>query len=323
MKAERLVALLFTIQRRRRSTAAELAAELEVSERTIYRDIAALQAAGVPLWSEPGRHGGVQLVEGWRTQLDGLTAREAGAMFAAEVPQALAELGLGTAMSAARAKVLSTMPAELREHARQIAERFHLDAPGWFHRAEDATHLIGVAQAVWEQRRLRMHYSKDDALLERVVDPLGLVMKAAVWYLVARVGDDIRTYRVSRIAAIQDDAARFDRPADFDLPTWWAKSSARFERSLSRVRVRLRLGPSGIRRLRYVTDAQAAAEAVRNASEPDSEGWREVELEVESEQVAVSELAGLGPAVEVLEPRSLRAALAQHGRAIAARNAVD
>src|SRR5688500_14950792 len=233
MRAERLVALLFTLQSRRSATIAELAAALEVSERTMHRDIAALQATGVPVWTETGRNGGVRLMDGWRTRLDGLTSREAVAIFAMGVPRALAELGLGTAVSAAHAKVSATLPAPLRDQAQHVAQRFHLDAPGWFKREDETEHLADVARAVWEQHQLRITYG--ERKVERVPDPLGLVLKAGVWYLVARIDGTTRTYRVSRIAAVEELDERFDRPTDFDLATWWQQSSTQFERSLHEV----------------------------------------------------------------------------------------
>ncbi|HEX2132994.1 MAG TPA: WYL domain-containing protein [Actinophytocola sp.] len=320
MRAERLVTLLFLLQQRRRATAAELAEALAVSERTVYRDIAALEAAGVPLWTEQGRSGGIRLVDGWRTRLDGLTGREAAAMLAAGVPEVLAELGLGSALTGARAKVLATLPAGLRDYASRVGARFHLDAPGWFHRPEEVGHLAAVASAVADERRLRVRYRRADREVERLLEPLGLVVKAGVWYLVAHPvpGEEPRTYRVGRIVSVEFDGP-FERPP-FDLAAWWAETSARFERSLVRDRVRLRLSPWAQRVLREVTDPEAAAEALAGAGRPDEQGWREVELGVESEHVALTQLSGLGAGVEVLSPPSLRAALAEVGRAIAARN---
>jgi len=320
MRAERLVTLLFLLQQRRRATAAELAEALAVSERTVYRDIAALEAAGVPLWTEQGRAGGVRLVDGWRTRLDGLTGKEAAAMLATGVPEVLAQLGLGTAMTGARAKVLATLPAGLRDYAEQVGARFHLDAPGWFHRAEEVRHLTAVASAVADARRLQVRYRRADQEVERLLEPLGVVVKAGVWYLVARPvpGDVPRTYRVARLVAVAV-ADPFERPS-FDLATWWSETSSRFERSLLRDRVRLRLSPLAQRLLREVTDPEAAAEALAAAGPPDKDGWREVHLAVEAEHVALSQLSGLGAGVEVLSPASLRAALADVGRAIAARN---
>lgn len=312
--------LLFLLQQRRRATAAELADALAVSERTVYRDIAALESAGVPLWTEQGRAGGIRLVDGWRTRLDGLTGKEAAAIFALGVPEVLAELGLGSALTGARAKVLATLPAGLRDYAQQVGDRFHLDAPGWFHRQEEVSHLAAVASAVAGTRRLRVRYGRADHVVDRLLEPLGVVVKAGVWYLVARPvpGDVPRTYRVARIVSAVEDEP-FERPP-FDLVSWWAETSARFERSLLRERVRLRLSPRARRALPEVTDPEAAAEALAGAGPPDADGWCAVELAVESERVALTQLSGLGEGVEVLAPASLRAAMADLGRAITARN---
>ncbi len=176
MRSARLLALLLVLQRRGRATAAELAGELEVSVRTLYRDVAALTEAGVPVWAEPGPHGGIRLVEGWRTRLDGLSADEAAALFLSGAPQAAADLGLAAVAVNARAKVDATLPAELRGRAGRIRERFLLDAPGWFARPEPLGALPAVADAVWEARRLDLRYGP--RATRRRVDPLGLVLKA-------------------------------------------------------------------------------------------------------------------------------------------------
>lgn len=315
MRAERLVALLFTLQSKRSATIAELAEALNVSERTMHRDVSALQAAGVPVWTEPGRYGGVRLVDGWRTRLDGLTSREAVAIFAMGVPRALAELGLGTAVSAAHAKVTATLPAPLREQAQHIAQRFHLDAPGWFKRADDTEHLATVAQAVWEQRRLHISYGDT----QRDIDPLGLVLKAGVWYLVARVGTSVRTYRVSRISEAEERDELFERPQDFDLAGWWQQSSKRFEQSLHGITVKIRLSPTGVRVLPAAIDADIAVAALENATRQE-DGWTEVELAMESPQVAAGQLLGLGAEVEIVEPPAARAVFADTARRMAERH---
>lgn len=317
MRSERLVALLFTLQSKRSATIAELAAALEVSERTMHRDIAALQATGVPIWTEPGRHGGVRLVEGWRSKLDGLTSREAVAIFAMGVPRALAELGLGSAVSAAHAKVSATLPAPVREQAQHMAQRFHLDAPAWFKREDDAEHLATVAQAVWEQRQTQVTYRRGDGTVERVLDPLGLVLKAGVWYLVARADGSVRTYRVARIEASVALDTTFERPTDFDLAGWWEQSSAQFERSLNRVQVHIRLSPSGVRALRSIIDADLAVEALEQAGPPGPDGWTDVQLPLERPDIAAGQLLGLGPEVEVVEPAAVRSAFAEAARRMA------
>jgi predicted DNA-binding transcriptional regulator YafY len=208
VRASRLVTLLFTLQRLREATAGELARELEVSERTIYRDVAALSAAGVPLFTEPGRGGGIRLVDGWRTRLDGLTAQEAAALFAVGAPQVLAELGMSAALAGAQAKLLATLPAEMREHARTVAERFHLDAPGWFHTPHQVTQLAAVAEAVWGQQRLRISYRRRADVVDRTIEPLGLVLKAGTWYSAARSVSGARVDSARSLSGARVDSAR-------------------------------------------------------------------------------------------------------------------
>jgi predicted DNA-binding transcriptional regulator YafY len=327
MRSSRLVALLFELQEGGPATAPQLAAKLEVSVRTIYRDVAALQAAGVPLWTETGPRGGIRLLEGWRTRLDGMTADEAGVLTLAGAPAAVADLGLGSLLAAAQAKVRSTLPPELRSRADRMAERFHLDAPGWFHHDEELPHLATVADAVWEGRGLRIEYRRgsgpDDGAgrSTRVLGPLGLVQKAGTWYLVARVDDDVRTYRVSRIEAADVLDEQVERPDDFDLAAWWSASSAEFDRSMLRETVRLRLSPAAARRLPKVLDHLAARDALDAAGPPDDEGWTTVEVLVESAEIAGHQLLALGGHVEALDPPVLRALLAAEGQALAERNA--
>jgi predicted DNA-binding transcriptional regulator YafY len=321
VKSERLIALLFTLQARRSATAAELAKVLEVSERTILRDVAALQAAGVPLWSEPGRGGGIRLLDGWRTRLDGLTAREAAALFVSGVPTALADLGLAGALVTAQSKLLATLPDAARQRARELGERFHLDAPGWFHREESLPHLETVASAVWSRQRLRIGYRSGDRVVQRSLDPLGLVLKAGVWYAVAAVEDTIRSYRVARIVSAEPTGEEFDRPAGFDLATFWADASAAFDRAILRDRIRIRVSPLARRTLASHMDRTAVDEAYAAAGAPDGEGWIELDLAIENLHVAEHQLLALGAHVEVLDPPQLRAALAAAGVALAKLNA--
>jgi predicted DNA-binding transcriptional regulator YafY len=315
MRAERLVALLFTLYGKRSATVPELAAALGVSERTMHRDIAALREAGVPLWTEPGRHGGVRLVDGWRTHLDGLTSREAVTLFAMGVPQALAELGLGTAMSAAHAKLRATLPPALREQAQGLAQRFHLDAPGWFRQADDTEHLAVIAKALWEQRCIEVTYRQT---VRRTLRPLGLVLKAGVWYLVAEVDGDRRTYRVARIDAVDETEERFERPTDFNLVAWWENSSAQFEQSLRTVPVEIRLSPLGVRALPAVLD-DAAAKALERA-EKEADGWTRVTVELEEPTIAAHQLIGLGDEVEVVKPPAVRDAFREMATRMADRH---
>ena len=318
MRSSRLLALLLLLQRRQRATAAELAAELGVSVRPLYRDVAALAATGVPLWTEPGPHGGVRLVEGWRTRLDGLTADEASALFLSGAPQAIADLGLGAVALGARVKLDATLPEELRGRAGRIRERFLLDAPGWFTRPEPLTALPVVATAVWEARALELRHNGRPTV--RRVDPLGLVLKAGVWYLVARRHGELRSYRVGRLDHAELLAETVTRPDAFDLAAWWAASSAAFDRSLLVYRCRVRLSPYAQQRLPQLVPHDEVRRMLADADPPDADGWRAVDLRLESEEVAADQLCGLGDGLEVLGPVALRRRLHAIGARMAQRN---
>lgn len=313
--------MLFTLQRRGKATAAELAEELEVSVRTLYRDVASLSAAGVPVWTETGPGGGVRLMDGWRTRLDGLTADEASALFLSGAPKAVSDLGLATLAVSARAKLDATLPEPLRARAAQLRERIHFDAPGWFSRPEQNPALPIVAEAVWSNRRLDLRYGHGDKQGRRRVDPLGLVLKAGTWYLVARHRGKARTFRVSRIQGAQLLSETFERPEAFSLPNYWSAASLDFESSLLRFPCRVRLSPMALRRLPQVVPQDAVLEMIRAAGPPDAEGWREVALKLESEPVAADQLASLGHGVEVLTPLSLRRHVHELALRLASRNA--
>jgi predicted DNA-binding transcriptional regulator YafY len=321
VRAGRLVALLLLLQRRGDATAAELAHELEVSVRTIYRDVSSLQAAGVPLWTEPGPRGGVRLLAGWRTTLDGLTADEAGALFLSGAPGPLAELGLGTVLTAAQAKVLSTLPPELQSRATRVRERFLLDAPGWFHHDEPVERLPVLAGAVWGSRRVAVQYGRSAPGARRTLDPLGLVLKGGTWYLVAAHRGRPRTWRVSRVHRAEVLADECRRPTGFALDDYWSSAASEFSGSMLQARVRVRVRPPGLRFLPFLVDADAARRALDAAGAPDEEGWVELDLDVESDEVAAHQLTGLGADVEVLAPPAVRARLAEVGRALAAHHA--
>ncbi|EME99165.1 WYL domain-containing protein [Streptomyces mobaraensis NBRC 13819 = DSM 40847] len=320
MRADRLLSLLLLLQNRGRMTAPELAAELEVSVRTVYRDVEALGASGVPVVADRGPTGGFRLVGGYRTRLTGLTEDEAGSLALATVPGAAAELGLGADLAAARLKLEAALPAGTGERARRVAERFHLDAPGWFRDAEPVPHLAVVADAVWRQRALRVHYRRWKGEVRRELHPLGLVLKGGVWYLVAEAEADIRTYRVSRFLAVEPLPGRFERPADFDLAAVWTETSSRLEGMRYQGEARLRVSP-GVLRLLPAKFGAAGARAVAEAGSADADGWAEVMLPVESLPVAVCDLLGLGAEAEVLAPPELRAAVAAAATALAARYA--
>jgi predicted DNA-binding transcriptional regulator YafY len=307
MRASRLVNVLLLLQTRPRMTAGELADELEVSVRTIYRDVEALAEAGVPIYAERGPQGGVRLVDGYRTRLTGLTPEEAEAVFLSGMPGPAAELGLGTVVTAARLKVMAALPPELRARAGRVADRFHLDAPGWFQASDDVPYLEFLADAVWEVRQVRMSYRRNqrEAAVDRTVEPLGLVLKGGAWYLVAGVDDDIRTYRVSRIQAAEATGERFDRPDGFDLVAHWEQSRLAYEQSVEPVEIVVRLDPSDLSRLAGEAGARAMASATR-WPDPVDEDLIRVRLAFDWDTDAIEAALKLTGAVEVLEPAWLR-----------------
>jgi len=309
MRASRLVSLLLLLQTRGGMTAAELARELEVSVRTIHRDVEALGAAGVPVFAERGPHGGIRLVDGYRTRLTGMTSEEADALFLSGLPGPAAELGLGTVVTAARLKVLAALPTELRGRASRLLERFHLDAAGWFRAGEEVPHLAAIAQTVWDGMRLELDYDRGDHVVTRVLDPLGLVLKAGVWYLVAGHDGQLRTYRISRARGVRPLPDRALRPPGFNLATYWADSIAAYERDTPRIEVTLRVRRDASRWLDDILDSSPLATAVEL---PDDQpgGWRRVRVTFDWPREVAGRLLALGGSIEVLEPLELRQQIA-------------
>ena len=314
MRAARLIKMVLLLQSRATMTAAELAQELEVSERTVTRDAQALSEAGVPVYAERGRAGGYRLVGGYRTRLTGLARSEAEVLFLSGVPGALREMGLEDAASAARLKVSAALIPSLSDASHTAAQRFHLDAPAWFREPKTPDLLPVVADAVWDDRKVVARYRRGDDEVERPLEPYGLVLKAGVWYLCARVADRdaFRVYRIDRFTAVERQGEeRFVRDEGFDLPAFWDERAEQFARSILRAEVVVRLSADGARRLPYAVDPAAAREALKAAdAPPNDDGWVTVTLPVESEEVARGQLAELGPEVEVLAPESLRARFA-------------
>ena len=320
MRASRLVTLLLLLQTRGRMTAAQLAAELEVSERTVHRDVDALSEAGVPIYAERGPHGGVQLVEGYRTRLTGMTADEAEGLFLSGLPGPAAELGLGTVVTAARLKVLASLPTELRVRASRLVERFYLDAAGWFQESDPVPHQASVADAVWEGRRLWIEYQRGDGRVERVLEPLGLVLKGGIWYTVAMVDDAIRTYRLSRVVGARPLDETFDRPEGFDLASHWTESIAAYEREIPRIEVTVRIAPNRLVQLGDLVGHHVVATA-EHLPEPDAEGWTRLRLRVDwGLEEAPGHLVGMGGDLEVLAPPEVRDQVVKLARGVLERH---
>ncbi|MFJ4092967.1 helix-turn-helix transcriptional regulator [Kitasatospora sp. NPDC089913] len=309
MRASRLVTLLLLLQNRGRMTARQLAEELEVSVRTVYRDVEALAAAGIPLYGDAGHAGGYRLLDGYRTRLTGLTGDEAQAVFLAALPEAAAQLGLGEALATARLKLDAALPEALREHAGRIRQRFLLDAPGWYGDADRAPHphLAAVATAVWEQRAVLLRYRRWRAPeeIERRIEPYGLVLKAGRWYLVAGGASGLRTYRVDQILGLRLLDEHSDAPAGFDLAAHWHAHVADFRARLHTGEALVRVTAEGARRLGLTRSG--------------GDEWTEARVPIESVEHAHGEFLRLGADVEVLAPPELRERIATTVRKLAAR----
>lgn len=306
MRADRLLSIMLLLQIYRRLTAGELARRLEVSERTIQRDMDALSTAGVPVVAERGAGGGWALVEGYRTNLTGLNGEEVQTLFAGLPGRLLADLNLGRTADAAHVKLLAALPPSSREAAKYVRSRIHVDVTGWGGAGEPLTHLPTIQEAVWRGRKLLLAYGaghcEGGAPEERTVDPLGLVAKGGVWYLVARAGDGVRSYRVSRVASARLAGGRAERPEGFDLAAFWAGSLARFREELPRFDASFRAHKSVLHLLRYA----GRFSRMEEASEPDAEGWAAVRMRFQFEEDACGLALSFGTKVEVVEPAGLR-----------------
>jgi predicted DNA-binding transcriptional regulator YafY len=328
MRAARLIKMVLLLQSRPLMTAAQLARELEVSERTITRDAQALAEAGVPVSGDRGRSGGYRLVGGYRTGLTGLARGEAEALFLSGLPGALREMGLADAAGTARLKVSAALMPSLRDAPESVARRFHLDAPGWYREPETPLLLPALAEAVWGDRLVSAVYRRRDegdgpGEVTRELAPYGLVLKAGVWYVCAAVteareGEDaFRVYRVDRFVSCEVLEERFGRDEAFELAAFWEERAAEFARSLLRYEVTLRLTKAGAGLLPGVTDRAAAREALATAPAADGEGRITARLAMEAEDVAFGQLLGLGAEAEVLAPAALRARFARAARGLA------
>jgi predicted DNA-binding transcriptional regulator YafY len=305
------MAIVLLLQARGDMAAPELAEELEVSTRTIYRDVEALSGAGVPVYAERGAGGGIRLLDGYRTDLTGMSPGEAETLFLMGMPGPLDELGLGGVSDAAQRKLLAALPAAGRATAERVRQRVHVDATGWDRAPRRMTWLPVVARAVWGERRMEMTYVRaDNRELQYSVDPLGLVLKGGQWYLVALVGDYDVTFRISRIrhAEVGDEAVK--RPKDFDLAAYWAESVKEFDEHRAQVQVRLRVHVSHADDLPRLLGEGLRFQLDERLPDASSDGFVVLDLSYESLSDARADLLGVGPSIEVVEPAELRTEIA-------------
>jgi predicted DNA-binding transcriptional regulator YafY len=303
MRADRLLSVLLLLQVHRRLTARELAKRLEVSERTIHRDMEALSAAGFPVFAERGSGGGWMLVEGYKTNLTGLNKDEIQALFLTKPLRLLADLGLDKASDAAMIKLSAALPSAYRDNAEHARQRIHIDITGW-NRSDEAARLLPVLQqAVWQERKLRFTYERSFGCdpVERLADPLGLVAKGSVWYLVAVVEGDIRSYRVSRVVSAELTGEPCVRPKGFDLAEYWEQSTVSFKAQLPRYQATVRAHPDVFPRMSFA----GRFARIEHADPPDSDGWIRVAMRFDVEEMACEYALSFGSKMEVVEPASL------------------
>lgn len=311
MRASRLLSILILLQLRPQITAPALAREFEVSVRTILRDIDELSAAGVPVYAERGRAGGFKLREGFATRLNGLLGDEAQALPLLGLPGAASELGLGSASQRLRIKLQSALPGDTAALAGRLQARLHVDPLDWYRGGEPAAHLPALAQAVLECRRVDLRYLSWKGERRWRGEPLGLVLKGGSWYAVVRTGTRTLTLKAANIQALDVGQESFERPANFDLASWWQDSLQRFERELRPGMAVIRATAEGRRRLaeqgRYAAQAVAAAVPEKPAGPA---RWARLELPIESLEQAARLVMSLAPEAQALGPPQLRAKVA-------------
>jgi predicted DNA-binding transcriptional regulator YafY len=319
MRADRLLSILLLLQARGQMTAQELAGELEVSVRTIYRDMDALSIAGVPVYGECGPDGGYALLDSYRTNLTGLTEGEVRALSMLSVPGPLTDLGVSQDLRAALLKVSAALPDSHRRDEAMARQCFYLDSTWWRQGEEWVPHLQTVHQAVWQSRLLHVTYHPPFAAeIERLVAPYGLVAKAGVWYLVCARNDALHVHRVSDLVEVSVAAESFERPADFDLAAFWEGWCAEYEAHFSVFTAAVRVAPSVIPELpRYF--GNHILTKVAQAGPQDAEGWIRLELAFESFEAARDRILSFGGAVEVLEPHPLRRSVLDYAEQVVAR----
>ncbi|MEO7019720.1 MAG: YafY family protein [Ktedonobacteraceae bacterium] len=303
MRADRLLSIMLLLQVHRRITARELAKRLEVSERTIYRDMEALSTAGVPVTAERGTGGGLVLSETFRTNLTGLNVLEIQALFLSRPMHVLSDLGLHQASEAALIKLQAVLPSLSRYNAEYVRQRIHVDVAGWQRPGEERLVFLPLLQeAIWQERKVSLGYQREDKPVARVVDPLGLVAKGRIWYLVAAIDGQTRTYRISRIQEANILAEPCTRPPNFDLASYWLESSADFVAHIPRTIVNVRITQNALLRVLHA----GRFIQVEQISPPDNAGWVTARITFEIKDEACGYLLSFGTEMEILEPLELR-----------------
>lgn len=307
MKSGRLLATLLLLQAKGRLNARELAERLEVSQRTVYRDLDALSAAGVPVHAERGAGGGIVLADGYRQALTQFNEDELRALFVSSGDQ-LADIGVGDQRPFALDKLAGALPVAQRRAVEMARDRIYVDPRRWKQATQPREHLATLRVAIWEDRRVRLSYRDQQRKPSvRVVEPLGLVAKAGVWYLVARSGTEMRTFRAERILGAEELDERFERPPGFDLVAFWRDWAKQFEKSLPTYIVLLRVAVEAVDDVTSYWEAQVLEHNARSGS------WL-VRVIFPAPEVAIHQLVTWSGKVEIVEPPDLRELVVQRAR---------
>ena len=293
-------------------SARTLAAELEVSERTIYRDVEALSTAGVPIYAETGVKGGYALLDSYRTTLTGMTDAEVRALFMLNIPEPLVDLGVSQELRSAFRKLTAALPAQRRQDEIRVRQRVYLDAHWWFHGGESITHLPVMQQAVWQGCKVFIDYALPYGLqtgVKQTIEPYGLVAKAGVWYVVYAINGRFQAKRISKIRKAVLTEESFVRQEEFDLAAFWQTWCQAFEAQRTQYLVRMRVAPHFVGYLPYHF-GEAVLDNISAENAGEEMGWLALTVSFESLEDARAKLLGLGAAVEVLSPLPLRLSLA-------------
>ncbi|MEM6282797.1 MAG: YafY family protein [Chloroflexota bacterium] len=305
MRADRLLSIMLILHTHGKMTANTLAEKLEVSRRTILRDIDALSIAGVPIHADAGHGGGVYLDEHYRVSLTGLNEAEVRALFVSIQPGPLRDVGLGRAAEDTLLKLFVALPSLHRHEAKRMQQRILLDPTLWWPRSETPPHLETLKAAVFDDCCVEVRYERGDGtIVERVLEPYSLVAKASVWYLIARSDGEPRTYRVSRFVAVRIIDKQFERDAVFDPVTYWHTHTETFIANMPSFAFTLRLNVSRLRLLKLYADG---GYTIRDTSA--DETMLTVDVRLTSLEEARMLVLGLGTDAQIVEPDELREAV--------------
>lgn len=300
IRADRLLSILLLLQNQGKLTTKQLAETLEVSERTIHRDMEALSAAGVPIYAERGNHGGWKLTDGYQTNLTGLKASEITSLLLGYPSALLGDLGMREHFEAALQKLLAASPAAHRQDAEFVRQRIHIDGAGWRQSSESISFFPAIQDAVWQEKQLFIRYRRSHDIVERTISPMGLVAKRSTWYLVAEVDGEWRTYRISRFLDVHVLNTGFSRPAGFDLARYWEESTAQFLAALPRYPAKLQIHES-------IRDRFAEERFVQiKNTQPTRNDWAEAEVQFETLESAVEIILRYGEHLKAIAPDELR-----------------